>query len=136
MYEIGRILRQKMMPCDCDDLHMGQIHALLFILEQPGMTMKELSELLRVSSPSTTSLVDRLVKVKLVLRLQDENNRRFVRLKLTTKGVHLLKEKMDERREIFADILSVLSSKDQEVLFVILKKILESSTSSSIPPRS
>lgn len=129
VYELGRTLRQRMVSCDMGDLHMGQIHALLFVQEREGITMKELAGLLRVTSPSATSFVDRLVKLGYVVRLQDPKNRRLVRLKISEAGTKMLREKMAERRKIFAEILSVLSDNDQKTLSAILRKVLDGCSS-------
>lgn len=129
VYELGRVIRKRMMSCDAGEIHMGQVHALLFIQEKPGITMKELADLLRVTSPSATSFIDRLVKLKYVERLHDEENRRLVRLRMTDSGVKILKQKMTERRKIFAEILGQLPDSDQEALLQILRKVLDRSAS-------
>ena len=59
-FDMGRCLRQKMLQCDIGGLHMPQVHTLLFVQNKPGLTMKELALMLRVTSPSATSFVDRL----------------------------------------------------------------------------
>ena len=35
-FELGRIMRRKMLSADPSDLHMGQIHALAFIRRSPA----------------------------------------------------------------------------------------------------
>lgn len=129
VYQLGRIMKRRMVACGSGEIHMGQIHALFLIQERSGITMKELAEALRVSSPSATSFVDRLVKLKLVERQNDEQNRRLVRLKITPEGVRFMKEKMDQRRKIFSEVLGTLSPKDQEDLLCILQKVLDVSAS-------
>jgi len=129
VYELGRALRQRMGSCETGDLHIGQIHALLFIQEREGITMKELAGLLRVTSPSATSFVDRLVKLGYVQRLQDPNNRRLVRLKISSAGIMMVKKKMALHRDVFEKILSVLSKEDQNTLSGILRKVLDGCSS-------
>lgn len=124
VYQLGRTMRKRMLTHDASGLHMGQMHALLFISEKPGITMKELAKALHVASPSATSFIDRLVKLRLVARLSDDSNRRLVRLKLTEAGSKMLKEKMSQRRRMFMELLSTLSASDRESLRVILGKIL------------
>ncbi len=129
VYELGRVMRRRMMTCDTGEIHMGQIHALFLIQEKPGITMKEVADGLRVSSPSATSFVDRLVKLGYVERIHDEENRRLVRLTMSPSGAKFLKEKMAQRREIFAEILGTLSPADQEALLQILRKVLSRTSS-------
>ena len=100
------------------------MHALLFIQSKPGITMKELAGLLRVTSPSTTSFVDRLVKLGHVRRARDVTNRKLVRLYLTDEGETSLKVTMEKRRDMLLDILSVLSPSEQESLRTVMQKLI------------
>lgn len=123
MYELGRFIRQRVVTSSDEKLHLGQIHALLLIQEQPGLTMKQLAVLMRVTSPSATTFVDRLVRSGLVSRKNDEDNRRLVRLTLTADGTKMLHAKMAQRKKVFAEILHVLSPDELGDLSRILKKL-------------
>ena len=127
-FELGRIMRRKMLSADPTDLHMGQIHALAFIQEEPGITMTSVADRLQVSSPTATSFVARLVRMGYVTRHYDEKNRKYVHLMITKAGEEILQKKMAEKRMIIADVLSVLSSHDQQVLLSLLKTIIASHT--------
>jgi MarR family transcriptional regulator, organic hydroperoxide resistance regulator len=124
VYDLGRIMRQRMMQCHTGELHMGQIHALLLIQEREGITMKELASLLHVTSPSATAFADRLVRLGYVERMRDPENRRVVRLRILPKGTDMLASKMAERRRIFTEILGILPESDQRILAEILRKVL------------
>lgn len=130
-FRIGRHLRKKMLSHVGDKLHMGHIHALGFIFEHPGTSMKDIAKTLCITSPSATVLMDRLVKQKYVERYHDATNRRLVRLKLTQAGTRMMKQKMAERRHMISAILSTLSADDLKVLDSILKKVLDRSSLSS-----
>ncbi len=129
VYDLGRVMRKRMLMCDTGEIHMGQLHALLVIQEKPGITMKELADALRVTSPSATSFIDRLVKLGYVARVHDEINRRLVRLSISPSGMKILKRKMTERRKIFAEILGKLPAADQEALLQILRKVIARTSS-------
>ena len=124
-YEFGRIMRQHMLcnPKTGEATNPLQLHALFLISEQEGMTMKELANLLHVSSPSATSLVNRLVKVQWVGRMHDDRNRKLVRLWLTPLGKRVLKEKHDQRRAAFRGIFSLLTSSEQLQLAELHEKL-------------
>jgi DNA-binding MarR family transcriptional regulator len=124
-FELGRCLRQKMLQNDDGkSLNMPQLHTLLFIQQKPGITMTELAAILRISSPSTTVFVDRLVKLKYVGRTHDDKNRRLVRLHITEAGDKSLRVAMIQKRKVMASILNILSPEDQQALKRILKTIL------------
>ncbi len=123
-FEIGRLLRTKMMVCAPDDMHMGQLHALVFIREKEGITMKELAKMLHVTSPSATSFVARLEKLKYIKRTHDEQNRKLVRVTLTPSGRKILESKMAEKRKIVEKFLSGLTVDDQRSLLSLLQKMV------------
>lgn len=125
VYELGRYLRQRVGRSDPKEVHMGQIMALAFISENGGITMKELSMMLRVTSPSATAFIDRLVKLGYVRRYRDDANRRVVRLEITQEGARVLQTSFAERRKIFESLLRVLPESDRQSLSHILRKILD-----------
>lgn len=129
--EFGRIMRHQMMCAPGEQMNFVQIHALMVIAEQPGITMKELATGMHVTSPSATSLVNRLVKLKWVDRKHDTKNRKLVRLKLTAKGASELKAKQEARGKILRELFGYLSSTEQETLAAIHEKLIHAYHSSS-----
>ena len=72
-YAFGRVMRQQMLGQMKDGGgNLLHVHALFLISESEGVTMKQFAQSLHVSSPSATSLVNRLVKMQWVGRLHDE----------------------------------------------------------------
>lgn len=126
-FDIGRMMRAKMMSSAPNGMHMGQIQALLFIHEHKGVTMTELAQMLHVKSPTATSFVSRLHRMKLVTRSHDAKNRKLVRLSLTIKGQRMLKEKFAERKKMVASLLNALSVKEQVQFLKLLHTILSRS---------
>lgn len=124
-FEIGRALRTKVMK-RADLIQMAQLHALAFIRAKKGITMKELACMLNITSPSATVFVDRLEKMGLVMRRHDRRDRKIIRLSVTPSGKRILREKMAEKKELVAAILSALSYDDQRTLLTLLKKMIKS----------
>jgi DNA-binding MarR family transcriptional regulator len=117
---ISRFLRQRMSGLDDCEANMLQIHALLYMRDHEGMTMKQLAEHLKITSPSATSFVNRLVKLKWVERVTDPENRKLVRLRVSNQGNAMLQASMKQRKESMRNVLSLLSPADQESLARIL----------------
>lgn len=123
-YDFGRIMRQLMMgQMGGRGENMLHIHALFLISEQEGLTMKELATALHVSSPSATSLINRLVAMQWVGRMHDDRNRKLVRLWLTPLGKRILKEKHDRRRDILRRIFGHLTPAEQRQLTRLHEKL-------------
>lgn len=81
--------------------HPGIKHSemmLLFIIKRsvspdsPGIKVSEISNLMKVTSPTITQLIKSLESQGLVERKMDEEDRRAVRIKLTDKGEIFIKK--------------------------------------------
>src|SRR5512135_742664 len=83
-------------------LTLQQHQALLFIIGYPGreqVTMGELAERLQIRHHSAVGLVDRLVDQGLVERIHNSEDKRQVFIRLTDKGVGVLKGLASTHRE-------------------------------------
>lgn len=100
-----------------------QMYATFTIFEHEGLTMKELAEYLGITSPSATSLVNRLVRMKWVSRLADPKNRKLVRLKLAPDGKKKLTTAMKTQSQAMGDVLSLLTVKDRTDFARILSNL-------------
>ncbi|MDD5103430.1 MAG: MarR family transcriptional regulator [Candidatus Peribacteraceae bacterium] len=123
--DISRSLRQEISHgCRKGVGNLLQLHALAFIEEHPGITMKAFSQALHVSSPSATTFIDRLVKAGWVKRLFNPKNRKLVLLSLTPMGKRMLSKNRAEKRAVIHGLISCIPSKDQRHLLQILNRLL------------
>ena len=122
-YDFGRIMRQQMIGSSAGGPNLLHLHSLVLISEREGITMKELAQALHISSPSATSLCNRLVRTGWVARRHDDTNRKLVRLKLTDTGTKILREKQERRRLILRKIFSALSRREQIALTKMHQKL-------------
>lgn len=72
---------------DCDELTFAQCNVLMAINEHEELSLKDLAEILHVSRPSASSMVDRLVEMGMVAREQSQLDRREVRIRLSDPGL-------------------------------------------------
>lgn len=82
------------------DMTRAQWAMMLWLERKPGITQKELSDLLEVEPISVARLVDRLESRGMVERRADPADRRIWRLHLRPEAVPLLEEIKAERAEI------------------------------------
>jgi|GEM_PF-758808 len=135
--EISRLLRRNMLSKGkVADVCMNpmQIHAMVIITEHPDVTMKEFAKHLHISSPSATSFVDRLVKLQLIERVADADNRKLVHLRVLAAGRTALDAAMKEHSIVMHDLFSLLSHDDQQVLERVLTN-LKQALAQSAPSR-
>ncbi len=89
-------------------LTMAQMKVLFLFEDKNKLSMGELSALYSVSVSTMTSMVGRLFHNGILKREQDENDRRIVRVSLTSKGVKILMELIDGRRKVLERFLYTL----------------------------
>ena len=101
-----------------------QMHALHTIARSGAVTMGELADCLDAASlSSATQMSDRLVKLGLVERMSDPDDRRLVRVALSLRGRDLLARREAAWREGVGQALQGLSDEDCATLVQLLERV-------------
>jgi DNA-binding MarR family transcriptional regulator len=96
----------------------------LATIERRGiLTLGELAEVEKVTPPTMTRVVTRLVDSGLVHREVDPADRRVVRVRMTVDGKRHLQQVRKRRNEWLGDQLRALSESDRQRLFDALPVI-------------
>lgn len=103
---------------------IAQSFILFALLENNGLNVKSLAELLDLDSSAITGLVDRLEKEKLVERRVDLRDRRAFRIHLTRKGKSLA-EKVFPIAVEYNEKLKTGLEKDEEMALIKFFKRIE-----------
>jgi DNA-binding MarR family transcriptional regulator len=82
-----------------------QLHVLFLLACNESLPMSRLAELLDVSLPNVTGIVDRMVEHGLAERTRDDQDRRLVLLSATDAGRAMVEEIDLVRRKRLADVL-------------------------------
>jgi MarR family transcriptional regulator, organic hydroperoxide resistance regulator len=100
-----------------------QFVALQWLLEEGDMTIGELSNKMYLAFSTTTDLVDRMEKNRLVARVKDQNDRRVVRIHLLQEGERIIEEVIKKRQQYLLEVLRDFS--EEEIIFLekSLKKL-------------
>ncbi len=98
------------------ELTTSQLRVLFLLREDTGATLSAIARHLRVSAPTASGLVDRLVRVDFLRREEDAHDRRFVRHYLTERGLTITNELEREGRALMDAILGRLSGADLDTL--------------------
>lgn len=93
-----------------------QATLLSLINEHPGLSLRELAALERISAPSLSGHVDRLEGAGLIERVRSGGDRRRVGLELTTTGDRLLRKVRLQRTTWLAERLAELSPERVEAI--------------------
>lgn len=89
----------------------AQVRAVVHLAEYGPQTMGELAQGLRITTPSTTGLINPLVDMDLVQRERDDEDRRVVRVRLTQKAQTMAGHVLAQRRR---EVERALDGMDEE----------------------
>lgn len=98
------------------DLTMQQVRVLGHVAKEPGLSGHELGELLGVSAPTASGLVDRLVDKGLITRCDDRDDRRIRRLHPTAEGLEVIRQMDSMFDRTLGAVIQLLSSDDLELI--------------------
>lgn len=104
-------------------LSLRELRLMRFIATEPGLTVSKLVEHTHIEKTLTSKSLATLVRRKLVLRAIDPNDARQTNLYLTAEGVHKVKAADVIGRHMEANMMSVLSEAQTEVLKQCLEKL-------------
>ena len=93
-----------------------QATLLSVIREHPGLSLRELAALERISAPSLSGHVDRLESAALIERMRSGSDRRRVGLELTPAGDRLLRKVRAQRTTWLAERLAELSPEQVDAI--------------------
>ena len=88
-----------------------------------GLKMNELSRLLMVTGGNVTAIVDQLEKEGLVERLDEPDDRRAFRIRLTRSGDKSFAEMARQHEQWVVELLGGLSRREQDELLKLLAKV-------------
>ena len=99
---------------------ISHIDTLVYIAEKGSPSMKEISNHLKITPPSTTAIIEALQKKKFITRIINAKDRRTIRVELAPPAWKFLKSLHEKKFTIFAKMLSKLSQEDSEHFIRIL----------------
>jgi DNA-binding MarR family transcriptional regulator len=106
------------------DLTMQQLRVLDHVVKNPGISGHELGELLGVSAPTASGLVERLVEKGLIQRIDDADDRRVRRLHPTESGLDVMRQMDSMFGRALGVVLQELSADDLDLLCASARAML------------
>lgn len=107
---VMRFMRGEMRRHGLPFLSVSQFRALMCLSRHPGATLSFVADHLGVTLPTTSNIVDRLVRHGLVDRAEHPQERRCITLRLTEAGAQLLHRAHEATRDRVAMVLGRLPS--------------------------
>ena len=110
-----------------NDHKVSEARTLIFLSESPeeGMQVIELSKKMYVTSPFITQIINKLEKKGLIIRKNDPNDRRVVRVTLTDAGKEAAYEIKKSFHKRFKFLAEHLGAEDSRQLAQLLHKTFD-----------
>jgi DNA-binding MarR family transcriptional regulator len=90
-----------------------------------GLRLTDLSRRMLIRPPSVTGIVDRLERMRLIVRQASKTDGRAKRVALTDKGRELIESVLTVHPGQIAQVMSALNTAEQEGLFRLLSRLGE-----------
>lgn len=100
-----------------------QFIALHSLYEKGDTTIGDLSSRMFLACSTTTDLIDRMEKSRLVERVKDTKDRRIVRIHLLEEGEKIIKDVIKRRQEYVDGVLNNFSAEETAQLNNLLNKM-------------
>jgi DNA-binding MarR family transcriptional regulator len=105
-------------------LSMTQINTLVHLRHKGPCGVSDIGDELGVTSAAASQMLDRLVQQGLILRSEDQRDRRLKQIVLTDKGDFLLREGIDARQQWISQLSTALSPAEKEQVAAALNLMI------------
>ena len=128
MFNLVRAIKSESEHCCkiCGDLNEKELIIIVFIAQNKSVKMSAIADNLQAPLSTLTSIVDKLVANKFLIRYDSDDDRRVVKVGLDEKGKASYKQFINHKRIIAKKVLSHLSDMEQETLINNLSKLASS----------
>ncbi len=123
---ILKIQSNQLASDSCDafgELSVGQVHAIRLVRKHGTLAMSELAELLRVSPPSASTMVDRLVDKGVLSREHSTEDRRKVVVRISPEAVKKIESVETTILQLFECLVEKLGPETTRQWCQVLKRI-------------
>ena len=105
------------------ELQLNQLHYLKIIDRTVNMTFGKFTQILKVTKPSVTEIVNKLIKLDVVEKSQCTRDKRIFYIKLTEKGRNITRLPFLAEQRVVDIMVSVLDDEEIDRFIKIIKKL-------------
>lgn len=105
------------------ELQLNQLHYLKIINGYIELTFSRFAEILNVSKPSVTEIVNKLIKVDCVKKVQSPNDGRIYYIQLTEKGKNIAQVSNLAEQKLVDIILRTLDDEEIDLFVQMVRKL-------------
>jgi MarR family transcriptional regulator, organic hydroperoxide resistance regulator len=100
-------------PSD-EKVSMRQFQALIILAANENLTLTQIGEKLSLAPSTATELANRMIGIDLLEKVGEDADKRHVHLKLTPKGVELVKKRQQAMAAMFANFIQIFPPVEQD----------------------
>lgn len=106
-------------------LSLAQLNVLMHLYYHGPLEVTQFVELLQISPPAASQLVERLVLSNLVLRTESSTDRRIRMVSLTDNGRKIVEESVSVRQRWLESLMTSLTDQQKQTIAETLKTLTE-----------
>jgi DNA-binding MarR family transcriptional regulator len=128
MFNLNNAIKSESEYCCkiCGDLNEKELIIIAFIGEKRSVKMSEIADYIQAPLSTLTTIVDKLVTNKFLLRYNSNDDRRVVKVELDRKGKASYKEFQNRREIVAKKVLGHLTEVEQVTLIANLAQLASS----------
>ena len=128
MFNLVKSLKRETDICCnlCGPVSEKELLILVFVGQNGNVTMSELASTLGAPLSTLTSIVDKLVEKKYLLRTHSDSDRRVVNVTLAAKGKESYKVFLRQKKTMAEKVLAQLNEKEQNSLLQVIDSLAAS----------
>ena len=107
----------------CGDINEKELMIVAFVGDNKSVKMSEIADYLKVPLSTLTSMADKLVANKFLVRHNSDEDRRVVKVALGEKGLESYKAFLTRKKANTKSVLSHFSEKEQTALINQINKL-------------
>jgi DNA-binding MarR family transcriptional regulator len=131
--ELIKILNEGLQECSIDiakewgvyEMQIKQFHYLKIIDKTPNITSSALAEILNITKPSVTEIINKLQNIDCVYREQCSSDKRVFYIKLTEKGENIIKLKAVAAEKFVKEKFNLFTEEEMNIFIKLMNKLLK-----------
>ncbi len=120
----GAIKSESELCCEiCGEINEKELAILGFVGDHKSAKMREIADYLNAPLSTLTSIADKLVALKFLVRFNSDEDRRVVKVALGEKGMESYKAFLTRRKAMTKKVLSKFTDNEQNTLINYINKL-------------
>jgi DNA-binding MarR family transcriptional regulator len=110
----------------CGDVNEKELMIIIFVGQNKSVKMSEIADNLKAPLSTLTSIADKLVANKFLVRHNSDEDRRVVKVGLGVKGLESYEAFLTRRKAMTKKVLSRFNEKEHNTLINLISKLADS----------